>query len=100
MGHGNLRRISGEAMTHDELLEKVNIRAAWQEKRSDGTTILVIDYDDAPNTKALRAVVELHKPYPSKPHKPDGVLLCRECTDYSTANWPCSTIQAIEKEFV
>jgi hypothetical protein len=49
---------------------------------------------------ALNAVVELHKPYPSKPHKPDGVLYCQECTDYSTANWPCSTIKAIEKELV
>jgi hypothetical protein len=47
---------------------------------------------------ALMAVVELHKPYPLKPHKPDGVLVCQECTDYSTANWPCATIKAIEKE--
>ena len=68
------------AMTHDELLERLHIEQG------------------CPVGDALRAVVELHKPYPSKPHKPDGVLLCTECTDYSTANWPCATIQAIEKE--
>ncbi len=63
---------------------------------------LLIRLDDygygGPPLNALRAVVELHKPYPLKPHKPDGVLVCQECTDYSTANWPCATIKAIEKE--
>ena len=56
--------------------------------------------DSAEPVKALRAVVELHKPYESKPHKPYSTLYCTECTDYSTANWPCATIQAIEKELI
>ena len=74
-------------MTHDELLH----RMIWASERYHDTDGRAQYFD------ALRAVVELHKPYPSKPHKPDGVLLCRECTDYSTANYPCATIQAIEE---
>jgi hypothetical protein len=74
-------------MTYDKLLAKINEPEHWFKPFLD-------------IRKALLAVVELHKPYPSKPHKPEGVLLCRECTDYSTANWPCSTIQAIEKELI
>ena len=97
-------------MTHEELLEKVNIRAAWEEKRSDGTTILAIDYDDAPNTKALRAVVELHKPIEKEERIVDGVnpakvqvrICCQVCYNprrYSYIEpYPCQTIQAIEKE--
>ena len=72
-------------MTHDELLAKIDTIEAR--------------YTDYPSYLALRAVVELHKPYESKPHKPYSTLYCTECTDYSTANWPCATIQAIEKEW-
>jgi hypothetical protein len=75
-------------MTHDELLARIAKLSITPE-----TNVVPSEL-----ATALMAVVELHKPYPSKPHKPDGVLLCRECTDYSTANWPCATIQAIEKE--
>lgn len=70
-------------MSHDELLAKIE-HYNWVEAND-----LI---------RALRAVVELHKPYESKPHKPYSTLYCTECTDYSTANWPCATIQAIEKE--
>ena len=75
-------------MTHDELLDRI----AQEGLKPDGNVL---------NTRlilAFRAVVELHKPYESKPHKPYSTLYCNECTDYSTANWPCATIQAIEKE--
>ena len=75
-------------MTHDELLAKID-------KEDNSIALFVGARTELAD--ALRAVVELHKPYPSKPHKPDGVLLCRECTDYSTANWPCATVKAIEK---
>ena len=75
-------------MTHDELLELI---AANVEFYDDGT-------NRTPSWSALRAVVELHTPYESKPHKPYSTLYCTECTDYSTANWPCATIKAIEKE--
>ena len=45
--------------------------------------------------KALRAVVELHKPMWGS--------VCSQCEggaayDASFADWPCNTIQAIEKE--
>jgi hypothetical protein len=42
--------------------------------------------------KALRAVVEYHKPYKSK----DYGLLCGGCDE--DPNYPCGTIRAIEKE--
>jgi hypothetical protein len=44
--------------------------------------------------KALRAVVEYHKPYESKNYG----LLCRGCDE--DPNYPCGTIRAIEKELV
>jgi hypothetical protein len=65
-------------MTHDELLAKID---AWDE-----------DYYQAPPLyHALRAVVELHKPTIIGQMR-DG---CAEC---KTENYPCPTIQAIEKE--
>ena len=47
--------------------------------------------------KALRAVVELHKPEPD--YWNAGGVFCRQCgsDDIETA-YPCPTIQAIEKE--
>ena len=52
--------------------------------------------DSAEPVKALRAVVELHKPYEST----DMGLICAFCKDMnSVEHWyPCPTIQAIEKE--
>ena len=49
--------------------------------------------DSAEPVKALRAVVELHK-------SNDDGLTCNECTASETEWYPCSTIQAIEKELV
>jgi hypothetical protein len=73
--HGVVKRISGDDMTHDELLAKIesNIdKEVWLHNMSE----------------TLRAVVELHKPS-------DGQ--CYEC-HYEGRNYPCHTIQAIEKE--
>ena len=50
--------------------------------------------DSAEPVKALRAVVELHKPEPLD-ERGDVCLTC--CPDLLTL-YPCSTIQAIEKE--
>jgi len=63
-------------MTHDELLAKLDLYEA--------------DYFDYPNKEllAVRAVVELHKPYE------DHVVYCKDCERI----YPCTTIQAIEKE--
>ena len=70
-------------MTHDELLELI---AANEEFYDDGT-------NRTPSWSALRAVVELHKPY-------DSILgeTCCVICDKDWAPYPCQTIQAIEKE--
>ena len=69
-------------MTHDELLTKLWILPADVSELQHG----------AKAVQALRAVVELHKP------TDDG--MCGKCLGLA-ADWvtyPCSTIQAIEKE--
>ena len=66
-------------MTHDELLAKM--------KELSRT----FAYEPNLNFEsALRAVVELHKPYDWHPG-------CAQCGYYQ---YPCPTIQAIEKELV
>lgn len=66
-------------MTHDKLLAKINY------------TLSVLDIGIlTAYLKALRAVVELHKP-PTVFINPNR---CNECLD----KYPCPTIQAIEKE--
>jgi len=69
-------------MTHDELLWAINSVV------ENGTCETVGHYSSA---KAIRAVVELHKPflYPE-----DDKIYCDECN----VKYPCKTIQAIEKE--
>jgi hypothetical protein len=73
-------------MTHDELLKRIGYPPEFI----------------APS-KALRAVVELHKPI-----EEDGKLWCRHEVCYNhieflerndcDCSYPCPTIQAIEKE--
>jgi hypothetical protein len=65
-------------MTQDELLRRIAI------------------VGDTSIEEALRAVVELHRPYEST----DNGLLCRyEVNSNSPYHWyPCETIQAIERE--
>jgi len=58
-------------MTHDELLFNIEDEASYQ-------TLI----------QALRAVLELHKPSNGQ---------CYEC-HYEGRDYPCETIQAIEKE--
>ena len=76
-------------MNHDELLEKIKREENYLKTQMyDGNAIggFVV-------TNALRAVVELHEPV-SIPWDEYLEDICVPCdTDY-----PCSTIQAIEKE--
>lgn len=73
-------------MTHDELLAKIGnpVDEGYQ-------------YGDIVFNKALRAVVELHKPL-------DNLIaeFCSHCTEMSGKDiytlYPCLTIKAIEKE--
>jgi hypothetical protein len=73
-------------MTHDELLIEIN-------RRLD----VALYNGDAQSIHALRAVVELHKPYK---HEVVSYVFCKGCTiDLDLAPpYPCETIQAIEKE--
>ena len=81
-------------MTHDELLAKINkeVEAAeFESACGDGNNPRV--------AKALRAVVELHKP--------DDVKYTNRCSvcyyrvgyrEFMFYTYPCPTVQAIEKE--
>jgi hypothetical protein len=79
-------------MTHDELLAKLadNYQLAdYAELRGE---------DGSLHThQALRAVVELHKPYQ---HEAVSYVFCMGCTiDLDLAPpYPCETIQTIERE--
>jgi hypothetical protein len=71
-------------MTHDELLAKIN-------------EISPADKYDASWQSALRAVVELHRPIWRGCNEDNccgSTDICGLCAD----EYPCDTIQAIEKE--
>ena len=75
-------------MTHDELLAKIDEKRDYAVER--------FGLDDGFN--ALRAVVELHKPYETPDY---DVITCDHCGQLNSAEdvpYPCPTIQAIEKE--
>lgn len=73
-------------MTHDELLIEINRRLE-----------VALYNGDPQSIHALRAVVELHKP---ELHQNDNVEGCVQCSSFSYryVEYPCPTIQAIEKE--
>ena len=76
-------------MTHNELLKR--IQGDYEENKH---------FRDEPKWKpfaALRAVVELHKPYGIDEH-PTLKSYCTHCEHLASQIWPCPTIQAIEKE--
>jgi len=70
-------------MTHEELSRQ--LEGLWH------------DSYKAPGYMALRAIVELHKP---ELHQNDNVEGCVQCSSFSYryVEYPCKTIQAIEKE--
>ena len=75
------------AMTHDKLI-------AYIDDSTDGLKHEHLFEKLLANTKALRAVVELHKP-----EKIRMITYCNACTiNDELVGYPCSTIQAIEKE--
>ena len=83
-------------MTHDELLERIKDPIELSRWLDKGVADKEITLSQAQiywhNTNALRAIVELHKP--TKNRSIEG--WCDVCTDYY--QYPCPTIQAIEKE--
>ena len=76
-------------MTHDELLAKIDTLEAR--------------YTDYPTYLALRAVVELHKPVQGRSDiSTYDYVGCDSCVEWShdgnmNLQYPCPTIQAIEK---
>ncbi len=77
-------------MTHDELLERVS------DYISSECDCESCNFINGPY-KALRAVVELHKP--DEPDFPDEWESCVECSGNGyVAMYPCQTIKTIEKE--
>lgn len=77
-------------MTHDEL--KIKLRDMPVNLNNS-----VQIYD------ALLAVIELHKPFKDRFEYGEEYLACSHCTEWTTvgeyfSNYPCQTIQAIEKE--
>ena len=85
-------------MTHDELLAKVEFTLGTYISKYYGSKKDVeLRSDVIDSLQALRAVVELHKPYE---HEIVSYVFCKGCTiDLDLAPpYPCETIQAIEKE--
>jgi hypothetical protein len=78
-------------MTHEELLIEIN-------RRLD----VALYNGDAQSIHALRAVVELHKPSQKDYWGEVGCVGCDVNSEYGTwqEEYPCPTIQAIEKELV
>ena len=79
-------------MTYEELLSEIDIEL----RMSDYDTWLA-------GARALRAVVELHKPELTSSNElgcPECVKLIRVDDKAMTYRYPCPTIQAIEKELI
>ena len=77
-------------MTHDELRDYID--------RFDSAGMV-----DFPAIKAIRAVVELHTPWDYTFPNAGKVSYCGGCPNDSEnghPEWPCDTIQAIEKELI
>ena len=77
-------------MTHDELLVKIDL-ITWLAEEQMGITGLNIH-------KALRAVVELHKPTPENRYPENFCQGCSMTEEGIYIYYPCQTIQIIEKE--
>ena len=77
-------------MTHDELLAKIKT----------GNEFAGIKYAPDSHTFALRAVVELHSPTKSASINGTPIIICSGCYEEESghSDYPCPTIQAIEKE--
>jgi hypothetical protein len=73
-------------MTHDELLEKIRLKFFVNEEGATQS-----GFQESQLRDAVYAVVELHKP---RPNSISTDLECSECR----RDYPCSTIQAVEKE--
>ena len=78
-------------MTHDELLADLD-------SQIESSKAVGCDCKSCDNAKALRAVVELHKPEPLDERGDVCLTCCLTCCPDLLTLYPCPTIQAIEKE--
>lgn len=77
-------------MTHDELSDAINVQIMHAPPFALGGYTKFLH--------ALRAVVELHKPVQSYMFEEEACSHCSSGEDSPEILYPCSTIQAIEKE--
>jgi len=82
-------------MTHEELLAYINKdidEGSWFMRENQ--------YFPARSLFALRAVVELHKAVPYTNYRGQQIYFCNYCMDdeINNTDYPCPTIQAIERE--
>jgi hypothetical protein len=84
-------------MTHDELLSKINEGIVTCTCEGWGNNCWA---DESKPWEALRAVVELHKPfmYEGRFGKFERCSGCASEEEWLGEIYPCPTIQAIEKE--
>jgi hypothetical protein len=75
-------------MTHDKLLVKLMVMNADESEQARLSK----------TTQALRVIVELHKPFDFELAPDVYKLVCTNCQMGVVEQYPCQTIQAIEKE--
>ena len=86
-------------MTHDELLAELD-------SQIESSKAVGCDCKSCDNAKALRAVVELHKPVQgSSDIQTYDYVGCDACVEWShdgnmNLRYPCPTIKAIEEELL
>ena len=91
-------------MTHDELLERIKDPIELSRWLDKGVADKEVTLSQAQiywhNTNALRAIVELHKPYYNEGLTVGHCKGCQTTLDNITrhVSYPCPTIQAIEGE--
>jgi hypothetical protein len=91
MSVGFVRSWEGKLMTHEQLLAEIDQWLIYSTAASDekNKAIGVL--------KALRAVIQMHKP--DEVDFPDEWESCVECSGNGyVAMYPCQTIKVIEKE--
>ena len=79
-------------MTHDELLVEIDIQLRHLPSYFNAGDKTIA------GMKALRAVVELHKPVQSYMFEEEACSHCSSEEDRLEILYPCPTIQAIERE--
>ena len=80
-------------MNHEELLKVIDEVGYCVE---NGHTLLRTEITDL--TKALRAVVELHKPFNFETGPDEYVSVCKHCQLGAVGDtYPCETINAIQE---